>query len=209
MASTHESSRPEASIEINLGRLQQLFDSLDPSPFHDRDLDHDAEEYIVGWAEEIALPRPLKLVIHLPQTELAGVDRPVLEHAIHNYFGYQQWQCQRRLRLLLRDGRISLAIGVAFLFVCIVIRQLAYSFGWASEIVAEGLLIVGWVAMWRPLQIFLYDWWPIARRRDLYRRLSTAMVQRKPYLGTAPVRARSRPNQSPSLNGSKDDSHEN
>jgi len=152
MASTHESSRPEASIEINLGRLQQLFNSLDPSPFHDRDLDHDAEEYIVGWAEEIALPRPLKLVIHLPQTELAGVDRPVLEHAIHNYFGYQQWQCQRRLRLLLRDGRISLAIGVAFLFVCIVIRQLAYSFGWASEIVAEGLLIVGWVAMWRPLQ---------------------------------------------------------
>jgi hypothetical protein len=151
MASTHESSRPEASIEINLGRLQQLFNSLDPSPFHDRDLDHDAEEYIVGWAEEIALPRPLKLVIHLPQAELAGVDQPVLEHAIHNYFGYQQRQCQRRLRLLLRDGRISLAIGVAFLFVCIVIRQLAYSFGSASEIVAEGLLIVGWVAMWRPL----------------------------------------------------------
>jgi hypothetical protein len=164
MASTHESLRPEASIEINLGKLTQLFNSLDPSPFHDRDLDHDAEEYILGWAEEVGLPRPLKLVIHLPQTEIAGVDQPVLEQAIHNYFEYQQHQCQRRLRLLFRDGRISLAIGVAFLFVCIVIRQLAYSFGSVSEIVAEGMLIVGWVAMWRPLEIFLYDWWPIRRR---------------------------------------------
>src|SRR5262245_28357370 len=136
MASTHDSSRPDASIEISLGKLQQLFNSLDPSPFHDRDLDHDAEEYIIGWAEEIALPRPLRLVIHLPQTEMAGVNQPVLEHAIHNYFDYQQRQCQRRLRLLFHDGRISLAIGVAFLFVCIVIRQLAHSFGSASEIVA-------------------------------------------------------------------------
>jgi hypothetical protein len=63
---THDAARAEASIEISLGKLQQLFNSLDPSPFHDRDLDHDAEEYIVGWAEEFALPRPLKLFIYLP-----------------------------------------------------------------------------------------------------------------------------------------------
>jgi hypothetical protein len=176
MASTHESLRPEASIEINLGKLTQLFNSLDPSPFHDRDLDHDAEEYILGWAEEVGLPRPLKLVIHLPQTEIAGVDQPVLEQAIHNYFEYQQHQCQRRLRLLFRDGRISLAIGVAFLFVCIVIRQLAYSFGSVSEIVAEGMLIVGWVAMWRPLEIFLYDWWPIRRRSLVLGKLAAMPV---------------------------------
>jgi hypothetical protein len=34
----------EAVIEISLGRLQQLFNSFDPSQFPDRDLDHDAEE---------------------------------------------------------------------------------------------------------------------------------------------------------------------
>jgi hypothetical protein len=36
------------------------------------------------------------------------------------------------------------------------------------EIAEEGLLIVGWVAMWRPLEIFLYDWRPIWRRCRLY-----------------------------------------
>jgi hypothetical protein len=79
VTSTHDAARTEASIEISLGKLQQLFNSLDPSPFHDRDLDHDAEEYIVGWAEEIALPRPLKLVIYLPQDQLDGVDEEVVK----------------------------------------------------------------------------------------------------------------------------------
>ena len=44
-AAMDKSSRPEATIEISLGKLQQLFNSFDPSPFHDRDLDHDADEY--------------------------------------------------------------------------------------------------------------------------------------------------------------------
>ena len=168
----------EAAIEISLGRLTQLFNSLDPSPFHDRDLDHDAEEYIVGWAEEIALPRPLRIVIHLPENEAVKADQTVIEQAVHNYFSYQQHQTQRRLRLLFRDGRIALSIGAAFLMVCILIRQLAYSFGSGtpSELVAEGMLIVGWVAMWRPLEIFLYDWWPIRRRTRVLGKLSAVPV---------------------------------
>jgi hypothetical protein len=49
------------------------------------------------------------------------------------------------------------------------------------RLVDESFLILGWVANWRPLEIFLYDWWPLARRRDLYRRLSSASVEPKPY----------------------------
>ena len=177
-ALTHSTTYSEATIEISLDNVQQLFNTLVPSPFRERDLDHDAEEYIVGWAEEIALQRPLKLVIHLPRDQRAGADQTVLERAIHNYFSYQQRQSQRRLRLLFRDGRIALSIGVAFLFVCIVIRQLAYSFGLgaASEIIAEGMLIAGWVAMWRPLEIFLYDWWPLRRRIRVFGKLSAMPV---------------------------------
>ena len=51
-----------------------------------------------------------------------------------------------------------------------------------SSLVEQSFLILGWVANWRPLEIFLYDWWPIARRRDLYRRLSAAAIEKKPYI---------------------------
>jgi hypothetical protein len=60
----------ETKIEINLNRLSQLFNSLDPSPFHERDLDQDAEDYIVGSAEEAPRQHPLRLVIHLPAEQL-------------------------------------------------------------------------------------------------------------------------------------------
>jgi len=155
-------------IEISLSRLSQLFNSLDPSPFHERDLDHDAEDYIVGSAEEAPRQQPLALVIHLPD----------LREAIHNYFAYRRDQERRRLRLLFRDGRIALLIGLSFLFCCVLLRELAASFGndSASDIFGEGMLIIGWVAMWRPLEIFLYEWVPIRRRCRILAKLAEMPV---------------------------------
>ena len=169
---TLDATPGEANIEISVSRLQQLFNSLDPSPFHERDLDRNAEEYILGSAEELPLKKALRLVIHLPADQRPAADATDLGTAIHNYFAYQETQSRRRLRLLFRDGRVALIIGLAFLFVCIVLREVAFSFGTGtvSEIIAEGMLIIGWVAMWRPLEIFLYDWWPIRRRCRVYLR---------------------------------------
>ena len=172
----------EAKIEINLSRLSQLFNSLDPSPFHERDLDHDAEEYIVDSAEEIPRQRPLCLVIHLPADQLPNVGSNDLGEAIHNYFDYRKTNEQRRLRLLFRDGRIALITGIAFLFCCVLLREVAFSFGngTAYRIVGEGMLIIGWVAMWRPLEIFLYEWVPVRRRCRTLEKLSKMRVAIQP-----------------------------
>jgi hypothetical protein len=50
-----------------------------------------------------------------------------------------------------------------------------------GRVIEESLLIFGWVANWRPIEVFLYDWWPIVRRRNLYQRLSAAHVKLRPY----------------------------
>ena len=177
-----DNSGLEAKIEINLSRLSQLFNSLDPSPFHERDLDHDAEEYIVDSAEEIPRQRPLCLVIHLPADQLPNVGSNDLGEAIHNYFDYRKTNEQRRLRLLFRDGRIALITGIAFLFCCVLLREVAFSFGngTAYRIIGEGMLIIGWVAMWRPLEIFLYEWVPVRRRCRTLEKLSKMRVAIQP-----------------------------
>jgi hypothetical protein len=41
----------------------------------------------------------------------------------------------------------------------------------------EGLTIIGWVAMWKPLDIYLYRWWPLLALRRLYQRLSAMPVE--------------------------------
>jgi hypothetical protein len=165
-------------IEINLGRLPQLFNSLDPSPFHERDLDRDAEDYIIGSAEELSRQRPLSLIIHLPADQIPASGLSDLRKAIHNYFAYRRDQESRRLRLLFRDGRIAMFIGLSFLFCCVLLRELAFSFGnaTASDIFGEGMLIIGWVAMWRPLEIFLYEWVPIRRRCRILAKLAQMEV---------------------------------
>jgi hypothetical protein len=96
--------------------LTQLFNSFDPSPFHERDLDREAEDYIVGSAEEASHQRPLALVIHLPADQMPTSGLPDLRQAIHNYFAYRHDQESRRLRLLFRDGRVALMIGLLFCF---------------------------------------------------------------------------------------------
>jgi hypothetical protein len=174
------SAEQPASIEIRLSRPQQLFNSLDPSPFHERDLDQDAEEYIVDSADEYPLNKPLTLIIHLPADQIETAND--LAQAIHNYFAYRVGETRRRLRFFFRDGRISLVAGLVFLFVCIALRQFVLAVGrsLAADIADEGLYIVGWVAMWRPLEIFLYDWRPIRHRLRLFAKLSQIPVIVRP-----------------------------
>ena len=80
----------------------------------------------------------------------------------------------------MRRGVISLAIGIAFLVAIFgTVRLVGQLFGESAVgmLSREGLIIVGWVAMWRPLEIFLYDWWPILAEKRIRERLSRIEVR--------------------------------
>ena len=165
-------------IEIKLSDVRQLFNSLDPSPFIEKDLDEDAEAYIVQTATELPIKALVKLVVHLP-TAQAQAQGDELEQAVRRYFDYRYRVVGQELRQKLRNGRKSLAVGLTVLFLSIAgykgVGSLGDEVWWG--ILAEGLMIGGWVAMWRPLETFLYDWWPIERRRKIYDKLRVMAVE--------------------------------
>ena len=168
-----------STIELWLSTLQQLFNSFDPSPFHEKDLDSEAEDYIVGAVDELGSPQPIRLVIHLPAEQLLSASSLDLEGSVRHYFSYRHSEAERKLRLHFREARAALVIGVLFLVACITLRQLA-SFVLeepTARIVQEGLLILGWVAMWGPIQLLLYDWWPLRHRVHLFSRLAAMKVE--------------------------------
>jgi hypothetical protein len=172
--------KTQRAIEVRVDDIAQLFDMLDPFPFRERDLDKDAEEYIVGWAQEFPRRSELRLVIHAPEKELQSEQASQLEPALRHYFSYRAEVLGRDLNELFRVGRLSLVIGLTALGACVLIARtatVALGSGNLSRFIEEGLIILGWVANWKPIQIFLYDWWPLARRRDLYRRLAAATVE--------------------------------
>jgi len=151
---------------------------MDPSPFHERDLDDDAEEFIVSWAREFPRRDPVSLVVHVDQLPGHGDARHLLETAVHNYFAYRAKLNRHEFRHLLKEGRTSLIIGLAFLAACTLMSQLLRQrAGTLPIVLREGLIIAGWVAMWRPMEIFLYEWWPLLRRGRLYEKLSRMRVE--------------------------------
>jgi len=167
-------------IELKLNDLNQLFNSMDPSPFHERDLDRNAEEFIVSWAREHPRQHDLKLVIHLTNSPSPGVDpRMLVADSVAHYFDYQAEMILREFKRLMREGRAALFVGILFLGLCQLTVTLALNAPNAQwqEPIREGLAIVGWVAMWKPLEIYLYRWWPLLSLRSLYQRLARMPVE--------------------------------
>jgi hypothetical protein len=177
------------SIELKLREISQLFNSLDPSPFNEQDLDSDAEEFIVGWARELPRGRPLHLILHLERPLPEGRDSASVAEAIRHYFTYRASITRLELRQLFKQGRMSLLIGTAFLAGCLLLgRMIAPDESGAARAVArEGLTIGGWVAMWRPMEIYLYDWWPLWRRSLLQRRLGQMKIDIRLPKAPSPV----------------------
>ena len=175
-------------IEVRVGELKQLFNAMDPSPFREKDLDPSAEEFIVGWARESPRDVPLGLSVHVDRPAGPAPEAGALRDAINEFFRHRSEISRRRLRQLFRVGRTSLIIGLAFLCICIAAGDLladALSGYRIAGMLQESLLIGGWVAMWRPIEIFLYEWWPIRAETRLYDRLG-AMPVRIAYGRKAP-----------------------
>jgi hypothetical protein len=173
-------------IRIHVSELKQLFDAIDPSPFRERDLDPKAEEFIVGWAKDLPRDASLALVVDLDREAGLPDEAAVLREAIHEFFRHRAETYRRRLRELFRLGRTSLLIGLVVLAGAIALGDFLSKLMKGSgvgEIVRESLTIGGWVSMWRPLEVFLYDWWPIRNEARLSDRLA-AMPVRIQYANT-------------------------
>jgi hypothetical protein len=173
-------------IEVHVGELKQIFNAIDPSPFRDKDLDPKAEKFIVGWAKELPRDAALALVVDLDREAGLPDEAAVLRDAIHEFFTQRAQAYGRRLRELFRVGRTSLLIGLVALTSAIALGDFLAALMKGSrigEIVRESLTIGGWVSMWRPLEIFLYDWWPIRSETRLSERLA-AMPVRIRYANT-------------------------
>lgn len=161
-------------IEIFVKNPMQLFESRDPAPYRERDLDEDLAKYIISSAQEFSQATPFRLKVLISDGTLAGAECESIATSIHTYFMYEAELAASQLRKTFRVGRTFLAVGLVALFLCVVASNfvetnLEFNF---KHFVSEGLLISGWVAMWRPIEVFLYDWWPIREKIRLLTKLS-------------------------------------
>jgi hypothetical protein len=175
-------------ILVQVETIEHLFNPIDPQPLNLRDLDAEIADWITNWAEEQHDVKELTIEIVVTDDSANGREEQVAA-GIHNHFAYQRWAAGRRLSHMWRDGRISLLIGLAVVVVFTLLSRLisADSKGAVLSLIREGLAVAPWVAMWKPMEIFLYLWWPVRRERRTFDRLAEAPVSFK--RSTGPVRS--------------------
>lgn len=170
-------------IAIKLAEARQLFNTLDPAPFHMRELDAEAAAWLLDAGRELRRERQIKIVLYLPAPDPRIRDDD-MRAAIRHYFHYRAMKYRQQLRHLFRIGRQSLLVGIGFLVICDLIAR--YLLAGPAEhlgMIRTGVSILGWVAMWKPVEIFLYEWWPLRQDERTCEKLMTAPMEvreRKP-----------------------------
>ena len=168
------------TLELRLREPNHLFDPLDASSFIERDLNHRVEEFIVESMKELDSKGSCEVVLHFDQPRTIADEEQIVARAIQGYFARRAKVLRLKLHRLIRRGSISLVIGLVFFGLFFLSgRMLVHFMGENAytRLLTESLIIGGWVAMWRPLEIFLYDWWPILGERRLYDRISRIRVR--------------------------------
>lgn len=176
-----------AVIALHLRDLNQFFNSMDPSPFHEKELNDEAEEYIVEGVKELSGKTPATIVVYLSAPVGLPDEARVLGEAIRAHFARRAQVHRRQQRELLRRGLINLIIGSVLLVASVIVGDAVTrrtGHGPFATVLSQSLVIGGWVAMSRPVEILLYDWWLIRRDRKIHERLGQIPV-RIVYTGTA------------------------
>lgn len=160
-------------LDVRVESMMQLFDNRDPVPFRDRDLHPGLVEYLLDGARDLGSATPLRVEIWL--TTPPSVDVP---HAVRAYFQSEIDSTNRERREQVRRGLIGLTIAIVVVILLITVadvveRRLTGTFGTALR---EALVISGWVLMWRPLDVLVYDRIAWVRNRRILESIRDAAI---------------------------------
>jgi hypothetical protein len=171
-------------IEIKLSSVAQLFNTFDPAPFYARELDREATRYIVDTVNDFPSSTEFRIVVYLPAEALGTKEAAKIPHAIVNHFRYMVLVKEREFRQRWSYGKYTLVIGLAFLAIAMIASRIVadtFPDSPVAQLGATALEVAGWVAMWEPVTVHLYQLWPLISQKKVYEKISGMEIDLCPY----------------------------
>jgi hypothetical protein len=162
---------------IRIASVDDLLDPYSVEPLERRPLRDEIRDRILSAWIDTREERPSHLVVQMP----ADQRRPDLDRrlstAIRNDLE-ATYAATGRLRAFTRSERHEAWIGIGFLAVCLTLSGVLEHFADEQGIldgIAQGIVVLGWVALWRPAQRYVEE---VSRRlnRARYRELSQVPI---------------------------------
>lgn len=187
-------------VTLHLTDIRHLFTPPELDPLHGQVQTSSGMEQIMNELKPRSLARPVRTTIYLPKGRIPAQLPQECRRAVRAYCTVQIQQITNELASLRWQGLKALQSGIVFLAVCLLLSTLFDAStampDFLRRILGEGLLIVGWVSLWHPVELLLYEWWPHWRDRQLHERLrdmELEIVESRHGTPVKPGRAAPRP----------------
>lgn len=166
------------TIILILTKVEQLFDTDVPVPSEFVALDSDVLDFFTSTIKKHHKAcREFRLIVRLPEQALREVEpymRTSVDLTLKGYFLAREKRIAERLHEHFQDAWKMFGFGFAFMLACTLLRtylapeevhSLMSSF-------REGLLVIGWVALWKPVEELLFNWWTLKRELVSWHKLA-------------------------------------
>lgn len=178
---------------LYLTDIHNFFEAPSLDPFRGDSIDESGIGQLMDTmkARPRAAPPLERIVLHLPAGQITPDLPQRLKAAIATYCDVQKRLSRQKVRETRIEGQRALRIGFIAWAVCLLLstlsEQILSHYTLQGRLFGEGFLIAGWVSLWRPAELLLYDWWPYAREMKLYERIKAMAVEIRPRdVATAP-----------------------
>lgn len=166
-------------LPISLSSVDGLIDAQG-SPVIQPHIHPDAAAWIFDEAKENPTRSGYHIEICVPADDLSRRDE--VESLVHAYFQAQALYANREFSEVLRKGLASLFRAFLVVAALVILAEYVQSLGSGRlyELLGESLIIIGWVTLWTPLDLLLFERHRIRRRRNTAQKLAVAKVTLSP-----------------------------
>lgn len=165
-------------VRLFLADVADAFSTTVPVPLPYVDLNEDIVEYVEDEVSGLPETEPVRIVLLLPPEAVNAGDEALLQALAGRYFKERIARRAREAREALRSVGSACFWGFVFMLGCQIVRWLADfpDYPTITSTISEGMLVLGWVALWNPYDRLLFSWWPAVKRLRLVRRIARAEI---------------------------------
>ncbi|MET0926332.1 MAG: hypothetical protein ABWY90_03045 [Solirubrobacterales bacterium] len=159
----------ESRFALRLSSVDDLFEPYDARPVDERPLNYDARTELLDAWERSRDSEPEYLTLEVPEDERETTDEQAVRTAIGTTLDAASGPL-RYLDPLSRSDRVAGLIGLATFFLCIVASTALDQLSESPFLqgLSQGLLLLGWVALWDPAARLVTEVMPHVFNRRRY-----------------------------------------
>ncbi|WP_036478232.1 hypothetical protein [Myxosarcina sp. GI1] len=160
------------NFSLKLDKIEYLFKDPEFDLFRPQTESSSGIERIVNQLKPTSLTEKVRTTILLPNHQLSENLEKSVVNALQHYCNNKIENISNDITSLRGRGIRALQRGLLFLAVCLVISTLFDKIEYLPILVHrflnEGFLIAGWVGLWYPIELLLYEWGPLKRQKQIY-----------------------------------------